>query len=394
MDKLYIPKNERRFDQDILLSIVIPALNENLTIETFVDWCHEGIAKANIAAEILIIDSSSDDTMELALSKGARVLKTPKRGLGQAYIDAIPYIRGKYILMGDCDLTYEFRDIDNFVNAFKNGYEFIMGSRIKGKIEKNAMPKLHRYFGTPLTTFLLNKIYKTKFTDIHCGIRGITKDALIKVSLDSAGWEYASEMIVKAARLSLRTVEIPVNFYKDIPGRESHLKRSGFLMPWVAGWMNLKVMLIYSADSFINKPSIVCFVLGLLMFVLSVNNCHIGNFNFNLHSFVLSLFLILLSSYLSVLAIFIRFINNLRDGYEKILIKIYKYEIGISISFLLFTLGLLTLSNFLQILINNNFILSKHSNSFFYSCFFIFLSVSNLALTLILELIRRRNKDL
>lgn len=392
MSQLYIPKNEREFDREILLSIVIPALNERLTIETFVDWCHEGISKANIAAEILIIDSSSDNTMELALSKGARVLKTPKRGLGQAYIDAIPHIRGKYILMGDCDLTYEFRDIDDFVDAFKKGYEFIMGSRIKGKIEKDAMPKLHRYFGTPLTTFLLNKIYKTKFTDIHCGIRGITKEALVKVSLDSAGWEYASEMIVKAAQLSLKMIEIPVNFYKDIPGRESHLKRSGFLMPWIAGWMNLKVMLIYSADSFINKPSMLCFFLGLFMFIMSINNYSIGHFNFNLHSFVLSLFLILLSSYLFVLAIFMRFINNLQIGYEKNLIKYYKYEIGISISIILFSLGLLTIINFMKILINNHFILSSYSNSFFYSCFFIFLSVSNLALTLILELIRRKNK--
>ena len=116
------------------------------------------------------MDSSVDETAALALAEGARVLKVPKRGLGRAYIDSISYIRGRHILMGDADCTYDFRGISGFVDKFRAGYEFIMGSRFKGYIEPLAMPPLHRYFGTPLTTLILNVLYSSKFSDIQCGI--------------------------------------------------------------------------------------------------------------------------------------------------------------------------------------------------------------------------------
>jgi len=138
---LRVPENDV---QDPELSIVIPALNEKVTIAMFVDWCMEGLRKANIRGEVLIIDSSSDETPEIALSRGARVLKSPRRGLGRAYIDALPYIRGKYILMGDADCTYDFRDLEAFVESFRRGYEYVMGSRFRGYIEPGSMPPLHQ----------------------------------------------------------------------------------------------------------------------------------------------------------------------------------------------------------------------------------------------------------
>ena len=123
------------------LSIVIPALNEALTITDFVAWCHEGMAAAGVRGEILIVDSSTDDTPQLAVAAGARVLRVPKRGLGRAYMDAIPYIRGKWVLMGDADCTYDFRGLAPFVERFREGYEYVMGSRWKGSIEPGAMPR-------------------------------------------------------------------------------------------------------------------------------------------------------------------------------------------------------------------------------------------------------------
>ena len=132
------------------ISVVIPALNEELTIADFVDWCHEGFEKAGIVGEVLIIDSGTDRTTEIALAKGARVLKTPRRGLGRAYIDALPYIRADYVLMGDADCTYDFREIGAFVEKFRAGEEFVMGSRFRGYIEPGSMPGLHRYFGPRL----------------------------------------------------------------------------------------------------------------------------------------------------------------------------------------------------------------------------------------------------
>src|SRR6187401_2977995 len=158
---LLIPENDVAQPE---LSIVIPTLNERITIVDFLGWCKEGLAKAGVAGEILIVDSSEDETPWLAVANGARVLRTPKRGLGRAYIDAVPIIRGKYVLMGDADCTYDFRLLKPFVDAFREGYEFVMGSRWKGSIEKGAMPPHHQYFGTPFTTGILNVLYSSKFS--------------------------------------------------------------------------------------------------------------------------------------------------------------------------------------------------------------------------------------
>ena len=236
------------------LSIVIPALNEQLTIADFVAWCHEGMKKAGIVGEILIVDSGKDKTTELALAGGARVLRTPKRGLGRAYIDALPYIRGRYVVMGDCDCTYDFRELAPFVEKFRGGAEFVMGSRFRGYIEPGSMPPLHRYLGTPVTTWILNIIFGSKFSDIHCGMRGITRDGLARMDLRSQSWEYASEMVLKSVHMNLRTEEVPIRFLKDRDGRLSHHKRSGWFSPWQAAWINLRAMFVYGADFFLFKP--------------------------------------------------------------------------------------------------------------------------------------------
>lgn len=247
------------------LSIVIPALDEELCIEEFISWCHEGMAGAGIVGEIIIVDSSTDRTPELAVANGARVLKTPKRGLGRAYIDALPIVRGRYVLMGDADSTYDFRQIGPFVDAFRAGYDFVMGSRWKGSIEKGAMPALHQYFGTPFTTWILNMLYSSDFSDIHCGMRGMTLDAFRDMALESQSWEYASEIVLKSVHMGLRTTEVPVRFLKDKEGRVSHHKRMGWFSPFQAAWINLRAMFVYGADFFLVKPGLLATFLGLLL---------------------------------------------------------------------------------------------------------------------------------
>lgn len=270
--------------EDPLVSIVIPSLNERLTITEFVQWCREGLDEAGVRGEILIVDSSTDETPLLAQEAGARVLQVPARGLGRAYIDAIPHIRGRYIIMGDADCTYDFRRIKPFVEAFQQGHDYVMGSRWLGTIEQGAMPRLHQYFGTPLTTWILNRVYRAHFTDIHCGMRGITKDALIKMGLSSQSWEYASEIVLKSVRMDLDTVEVPVTFYKDRNGRLSHHKRSGWLSPFKAAWINLRAMFIYKAEFFALKPGLALLVLGLLLTLpLSLGPITIGHVVFNLY---------------------------------------------------------------------------------------------------------------
>jgi len=274
-------------DQDAAdpeVSIVIPALNEEQTISEFVAWCHRGLEDAGVRGEVLIVDSSSDSTAAKALQAGARVLKTPKRGLGRAYMDAIPYIRGKYVLMGDADLTYDFREIRPFLEQFQRGGQFIMGSRFAGAIDDGAMPALHRYFGTPLTTWILNRLYSSAFSDIHCGMRGITREALVAMDLQSESWEYASEMVLKSVQMELRTTEVPVHFLHDREGRVSHHKRAGWLSPWIAGWINLRSMLVHGAEFFALRPGAILLALGLaLSLPLSFGPVTAGRYVFSLH---------------------------------------------------------------------------------------------------------------
>ena len=164
--------------------------------------------------------------------------------------------------MGDCDCTYDFRELAPFVEKFRGGAEFIMGSRFRGYIEPGSMPPLHRYLGTPVTTWILNVIFGSRFSDIHCGMRGITRDALARMDLRSQSWEYASEMVLKSVHMELRTEEVPIRFLKDREGRLSHHKRSGWFSPWQAAWINLRAMFVYGADFFLFKPGLLLLALG------------------------------------------------------------------------------------------------------------------------------------
>jgi glycosyltransferase involved in cell wall biosynthesis len=266
------------------LSIVVPALNEQLTIGDFIGWCKEGLAKSKVSGEILIVDSSTDDTATIALAKGARVLRSPKRGLGRAYIDSLPFIRGKYVVMGDCDCTYDFRELEPFVSRFRAGDEFIMGSRFRGYIEPGAMPPLHRYLGTPVTTWILNVIFTSHFSDIHCGMRGITRAAFERMGLRSQSWEYASEMVLKSVHMGLKTGEVPIRFLKDREGRLSHHKRSGWFSPWAAAWINLRAMFVYGSAFFLYRPGILLAILGFaLTLPLSFGPLTLGPVVFSLH---------------------------------------------------------------------------------------------------------------
>ena len=322
------------------LSIVVPALNEELTVEDFIAWCKKGLADAGIAGEILIIDSSSDRTSELAVQSGARVLKTPKRGLGRAYIDAIPFIRGKYVIMGDADCTYDFRELKPFVAKFHEGYEFIMGSRFRGYIEPQSMPALHRYFGTPITTWILNVLYSSKFSDIHCGMRGITLEGLKAMGLSSQSWEYASEMVLKSVHLGLKTTEVPVRFLKDKEGRVSHHKRQGWFSPWQAAWINLKAMFIHGADFFLFKPGIFVLGLGLIVSIaLAAGPVTIGRVKFSLYTELLGVTLSLVglqSFYLGVLAqTFYDYSGKVRRRW----LERFKYNRAVGLSAGLFLVG-------------------------------------------------------
>jgi glycosyltransferase involved in cell wall biosynthesis len=327
--------------EDPEVSIVIPAVNEELTISDFVAWCRQGLADAGARGEILIIDSSTDRTAELALAGGARVLRTPKRGLGRAYIDALPFIRGKYVVMGDADCTYDFRLLGRFVDKLRQGDDFAMGSRWLGSIEPGSMPGLHRYLGTPVTTWILNRLYGSRFTDIHCGMRGISRDALERMGLVSQSWEYASEMVLKSVLMKLRTSEVPVTFYKDREGRVSHHKRSGWFSPFQAAWINLRAMFIYRAEFFALKPGLFFLVVGLLLTLpLSFGSFSIGSVTFSLYWMLLGVTLAVLGLQSFCFGVLAQVLCDYSGESRARWTRIFRYTPTVIASIVLFLIGL------------------------------------------------------
>jgi glycosyltransferase involved in cell wall biosynthesis len=355
--QLLLPKDDVG---DPELTILIPAMNEELTVGDFVAWCHEGIREAGVVGEILIVDSSTDRTSEIALEGGARVLRTPRRGLGRAYIDALPYIRGRYVVMGDADCTYDFRKVGLFVEALRAGNEYAMGSRWRGSIEPGAMPKLHQYFGTPITTWALNVLFGSRFSDIHCGMRGITRDALLRMGLVSQSWEYASEMVLKSVRMGLKTVEVPVTFLKDRDGRLSHHKRSGWFSPFHAAWINLRAMFIHGAEFFLFKPGIVMLTLGLLLTLpLSFGPITIGPVTLSLNSMFIGMVLSVIglqSIYFGCLAhVFLDYTDRRRERLR----RLFHYTNTVLISALLFAVGLALDIAFVIYYVRHSFLLPE-----------------------------------
>jgi glycosyltransferase involved in cell wall biosynthesis len=375
------------------VSIVVPCLNEESVIGEFVDWCHEGLRAAGVCGQILIVDSSTDRSPEIAASCGAEVLRVPRRGLGRAYIDALPHVRGDYVLMGDCDLTYDFREIRPFLEKLDAGHEFVMGSRFKGHIAAHAMPWLHRYFGTPLTTFLLNFLYGTRFSDIHCGMRGLTRTALERLRLTSQSWEYASEMVLKATRLGLRTAEVPVRFYKDREGRVSHHKRSGWLSPWRAGWINLKVMFLYAADLFLIKPGALMLALGLLLAVSLVGGPYsLGGVGLNLHFMLLGVTLTTLGYGAVQLGVLARNYYNFDPEWSRRWLRVWTYDRGVLAAATMTAVGLALSGTVLCRWVHNDFLLYEVSHPGVFGLLLLILGFQTFTFTLLLHMTSLRDE--
>src|SRR2546423_7579001 len=371
-------------------SIVVPALNEEITVGEFVDWCKEGLERAGVRGQILIIDSSSDRTPDIVLEHGGEVLRTPKRGLGRAYIDATPYIRGRWLILGDADLTYDFRELLPFVEAFRKGAEFVMGSRFRGSIEKGAMPGLHRYFGTPLTTWIVNRIYGSRYSDIHCGMRGLTRSALERIDLKSQSWEYASEMVLKAARLKLVTKEVPVRFYKDREGRLSHHRRMGWLSPWIAGWLNLKVMLVYTPDSFLLKPGVVLTLIGAVLSVaLAAGPITIGGVGFSLYWMLLSVTFVTLGYSSIQIGVLARVMHGLRPGSVRRLQSLLSYDRGMLVAGGSVVIGTVLLGILIYQYFNSDFRLLQVSHPAIFGLLLIIVGFQTFCFTLLLEMAQR-----
>jgi glycosyltransferase involved in cell wall biosynthesis len=241
------------------VSVVIPCLNEAENIERCVSAALGALRDGAIDGEVLVVDNASeDDSAALAAAAGARVVSEPRRGYGSAYLAGFAAARGKYIVMADADLTYDFNEIPHFVSELNDGAELVMGDRMDN-IQPGAMPWLHRYVGNPLLSGLLNFFFRTGVKDAHCGMRALRRDVLPRLDLRTTGMEFASEMVIRASKEHLRIAEFPIEYHPR--GGESKL--SSFR----DGWRHLRFLLVHSPTHLFIVPGTLLAGLGTVILV-------------------------------------------------------------------------------------------------------------------------------
>lgn len=241
------------------LTVLMPCLNEARTLAACVEQAQRFLHRSGVIGEVLIADNgSTDGSQALAQSLGARVIHVRERGYGAALRAGIDAAHGRHIVMGDSDQSYDFLNLEPFVQALRDGYELVVGNRFRGGIAPGAMPLLHRYLGNPVLSFLGRRFFGGPLRDFHCGLRGFRKSAIQHLHLVTPGMEFASEMIVKALQAGLRVAEVPTTLSKDGRDRPPHLNT------WRDGWRHLRFLLLYSPRWLFLYPGAALTVLGLL----------------------------------------------------------------------------------------------------------------------------------
>jgi glycosyltransferase involved in cell wall biosynthesis len=241
------------------LTILMPCLNEAETLATCIAKAKGYLARSGVSGEVLIADNgSTDGSQEIARSLGARVVDVERKGYGAALLGGIESARGRYVVMGDADDSYDFADLDGFLTKLREGYDLVMGNRFEGGIKPGAMPWKNRYIGNPVLSTVGRVFYSSGIRDFHCGLRGFSREAIRQLGLRTTGMEFASEMVVEATLHGLRIAEVPTTLSPDGRSRPPHLK------PWRDGWRHLRFLLTYSPKWLFLYPGAVLLALGVL----------------------------------------------------------------------------------------------------------------------------------
>jgi glycosyltransferase involved in cell wall biosynthesis len=265
-------------DPEVIVSVVIPCLNEEENIEHCVARALDVMAEHEIAGEVVVADNASEDrSAELAAAAGARVVHEPRRGYGSAYLAGFAAARGRYIVMADADLTYDFAEIPRFVEHLDAGAEMVMGDRMDN-IHPGAMPWLHRYVGNPVLTGVLNLFFRTGISDAHCGMRALRRDVLPRLDLRTTGMEFASEMVIRAAKEGLDVREFPIEYHP----RGGQSKLSSFR----DGWRHLRFLLVHSPTHLFMLPGAVMLALGTLIALVALLQIDIFGRAWDIHTMV------------------------------------------------------------------------------------------------------------
>jgi glycosyltransferase involved in cell wall biosynthesis len=241
------------------LSVVIPCLNEAGTIGICVWKAQASLERLGITGEVIVADNgSTDGSQAVAEELGARVVPVPERGYGRALGGGIAAARGRWVVMGDADDSYDFAQLEPFVERLRDGYDLVNGNRFKGGIEPGAMPWLHRHLGNPVLSFVERTLYGTPCGDIYCGLRAFDREKVIALDIRSSGMEYAIEMLVKATMRGLRVTEVPTTLSPDAQDREPHLRT------WRDGWRSVRLLLLYSPKWLFLYPGLFLLAVGLV----------------------------------------------------------------------------------------------------------------------------------
>ena len=256
----------------------MPCLNEARTVATCVMAARRFLMESGIAGEVLVADNgSTDGSQDLARGAGARVIHVPRRGYGAALCAGIGAARGRYVIMGDADESYDFSALQAFVHSLRGGAQLVIGNRFRGGIAPGAMPLLHRYLGNPVLSFIGRLFFRVDIGDFHCGLRGFSRESICRLGLVSPGMEFASEMIAKAAIVRLRIEEVPATLRPDGRDRPPHLRT------WRDGWRHLRFLLLFCPRWLFLYPGLALMALGLVGFALGATSKS-GSLNPGIHS--------------------------------------------------------------------------------------------------------------
>lgn len=258
----------------------MPCLNEAETLATCIQKANAWIARSGVPAEVLIADNgSTDGSQDIAQSLGARVVPVKERGYGAALFHGSMAAAGEWIIMGDSDDSYDFSQLDAFVDKLRQGYDLVMGNRFLGGIAPGAMPWKNRYIGNPVLTWIGRLLFKCPAKDFHCGLRAFRKDAFLRMDLRTTGMEFASEMVIKATLFKMRITEVPTTLSPDGRSRPPHLR------PWRDGWRHLRFMLLFSPRWLFIIPGLALALVSLVAYLaLLAGPVTLGHVRFDVHT--------------------------------------------------------------------------------------------------------------
>jgi glycosyltransferase involved in cell wall biosynthesis len=319
----------------------MPCLNEAETVSTCVRQAREAIRTLNLPGEVIVADNGSvDGSQELAKAAGARVVHVSEKGYGSALMEGFEAARGRYIVMGDADGSYDFSSIPSFVSRLSDGYDLVVGNRFAGGIEPGAMPWLHRYVGNPALSWTGRFLFRSPCRDFHCGLRALRRDALGRLGLRSTGMEFASEMVVKAQLFGLKVGEVPTTLSPDGRSRGSHLRT------WRDGWRHLRFLLLFRPRWLFLYPGLALMALGAAVMALVLPGPRdVGPVTLDVHTLVYAGAAIVIGFQAVVFATFARVFAMVEgflpeDPGLRRLLRYLSLEVGLVVGLLLVVAGL------------------------------------------------------